>query len=445
MRIRFWGTRGSIATPGPETIHFGGNTSCVELQTDAGATLILDCGTGARALGADLMQRQGSPPRLAILFGHTHWDHIQGFPFFAPVFTPGSRIDVYAPEGGRRSLHGVLAGQMEFTYFPVELDQLPAEIEYHELKEGEYEIAGARVRTQFLNHPAATLGYRIECDGAAVVYMTDQEPFADQLWRSDAPAGRIDSILHAGDRRHAEFMAGADLVIHDAQYTPEEYDAKKNWGHSHFSYIVELAAAAGVRRLALTHHDPAHDDAFVAEMEGRARARAAERNAALDVFCAYEGCVLEVRNGKATEQPSHAQVRAELPARPLLLLVDDNEDLRRLAGDFLKRQGFRVQEAGDGAEALDRLRQTKPDLVVLDLDMPRVSGMEVLSNMRASPGTDGVPVLILTASTDETSIRASFAAGATDYLMKPFSTAQLIARARACLFRAAARRQDGRG
>lgn len=436
MRLRFWGTRGSIATPGPETNHFGGNTSCVELTTGAGETLILDCGTGARSLGAELMSRQQGSIYLSILIGHTHWDHIQGFPFFAPVFAPGNRIDVYAPEGGRRSLQHVLAGQMEFTYFPVELDQLPAAINYHQLSEGRYDIGGATVVTQFLNHPAPTLGYRVECDGAAVVYLTDHEPFAESLWRSDAKPGRIESMLHEGDRRHARFMEGADLVIHDAQYTPEEYKGKKNWGHSHFEYVVEVAAAAGVPRLALTHHDPAHDDAFVREVERRARAVAGRLGAELEIFCAYEGYALEVRRDVTEAQKSAMPEPVTKAAASRLLLVDDNEDLRRLTKQFLTREGFEVREANDGEEARKSLSEAAPDLVVLDLDMPRVSGIEVLKFMRSDAALSAVPVLILTGSEDEGSIREGFDAGATDYISKPFSTPQFIARVRACLARA---------
>src|SRR3982750_4172854 len=212
MKLRFWGTRGSIATPGPGTNHFGGNTSCVELTTNAGDSLIFDCGTGARGLAAELMSRSKGPIPSNILLGHTHWDHIQGFPFFAPAFAPGNSVAIYGPEGSRGSLRDVLAGQMEFTYFPIDLNQLPAAITYHDLTEGVYTIGNARVVTQFLNHPAMTVGYRVEVDGVALVYLADPEPFSDELWRAGVETSSIDAILHDGDRRHARFMADADLV-----------------------------------------------------------------------------------------------------------------------------------------------------------------------------------------------------------------------------------------
>ena len=305
MRIRFWGTRGSIATPGAGTNHFGGNTSCVELTTASGDLLIFDCGTGAHRLATHLMAQGKKPINANILLGHTHWDHIQGFPFFTPAFVKGNSAAIYGPEGSRGSLHDVLAGQMEFTYFPVELSQLPAEISYHDLTEGIHTIGGARVATQFLNHPAMTLGYRVEADGVAVVYLVDHEPFSDELWRAGAEPGRIESILHDGDRRHARFMADADLVIHDAQYTPDEYSSKKTWGHSPYDYVVQIAAAAGVRRVALTHHDPGHDDDFVAEIERKARAVALQCGTGLDVFCAYEGCELIAGAARHVEAVRH--------------------------------------------------------------------------------------------------------------------------------------------
>jgi len=292
MRVCFWGTRGSIATPGPGTNRFGGNTSCVELTTRDGARVILDCGTGVRVLGNKLLAESSGALSATILLTHTHWDHIQGFPFFAPLFIPGNRFKVFGPDESHLSLHDVLAGQMEHHYFPVELAQLAAGIEYGDLTEGTHHIAGLTVRTQHMHHPSPTLGYRFEFGGVSVCYVSDHEPFYEGLWREDAPAGRIESIRDEGDRRHAEYIQGADLLIHEAQYTPEEYPAKEHWGHSTYTYVVELAVAAGVKKLVITHHDPAHDDEFVLDIERRSQELARRLGSRLEVSCAYEGLEL---------------------------------------------------------------------------------------------------------------------------------------------------------
>ena len=437
MRVRFWGTRGSIATPGPGTNHFGGNTSCVEVATASGALLILDCGTGVHGLAASLMARDKQPVVANILLGHTHWDHIQGFPFFTPAFVKGNSAAIYGPEGSGGSLRKVLAGQMEYTYFPVELEQLPAAITYHELPEGIHTIAGVRVATQFLNHPAMTLGYRIEADGVALVYLVDHEPYSDELWRADAEPGHVESILHEGDRRHALFMADADLVIHDAQYTPAEYPAKKTWGHSTYEYVVHIASAAGVRRVALTHHDPAHDDRFVADIERNARTLALQHGLGLDVFCAYEGCdlLLEPHAGLApfVDRAPFQEAVAQRCFR--ILVVDDQADTLALAARALEDDQHRVSQATNGPDALRMIAEQIPDLVLLDYKMEGMDGMAVTKALRAGAATRHLPVLMLTAMTDEASTRAGFEAGVTDYVTKPFSIPQLTSRVRACLAR----------
>jgi CheY-like chemotaxis protein len=438
MRVRFWGTRGSIATPGPGTNHFGGNTSCVEVTTASGDLLILDCGTGARQLAAGLMSQGKKVVNSNILLGHTHWDHIQGFPFFTPAFIKGNSVAIYGPEGSRGPLRDVLAGQMEYTYFPIDLNQLPATITYHDLTEGIHTIGGVRVATQFLNHPAMTIGYRVEADGVAMVYLVDHEPFSDELWRAGAEQGRIESILHEGDRRHAKFMADADLVIHDAQYTPEEYPSKKTWGHSAYDYVVQIAAAAGVRRLALTHHDPSHNDDFISDIERKARTLALQGGTGLDVFCAYEGCelILEPRSilkpfvAAAPFQASVAQRRFHI------LAVDDQPDTLTMIARALEQDQYTVSKATNGPEALRMIGERMPDLVVLDYKMTDMDGMAVMKTLRATPATQRLPVLMLTAMTDEPSTRAGFEAGVTDYVTKPFSIPQLTARVRACLARA---------
>jgi len=437
MKVRFWGTRGSIATPGPGTNHFGGNTSCVEVTTANGDLLIFDCGTGVHRLAAELMAKGKKPIHANILLGHTHWDHIQGFPFFVPAFIKGNSVAIYAPEGSRGSLQHVLAGQMEYTYFPIALNQLPATITYHDLTEGIHDIGGVRVAAQFLNHPAMTLGYRVEADGVAMVYLVDHEPFSDELWRAGAEPGRIESILHDGDRRHAHFMADADLVIHDAQYTPEEYPSKKTWGHSTYDYVVQIAAAAGVRQVALTHHDPGHDDHFVADIERKARALALERDGGLDVFCAHEGCEL-VLQPRSTLKPfvTAAPFQASVAQRRFrILVVDDQSDMRLLISHALEEDQYIVSEATNGPDALRMIDEHMPDLVVLDYKMTGMDGLAVVKTLRAEATTRTLPVLMLTGMTDEPSTRAGFEAGVTDYVTKPFSIPQLTARVRACLAR----------
>ena len=168
MNVRFWGTRGSIPTPGHRTAIYGGNTSCVEIRTKDDTTIVLDCGTGIRVLGLDMLRRPG-PHRIHLLIGHTHWDHIQGFPFFTPAFLPGSELNIYGSAAFQRSLEDSLSGQMQYSYFPVKLQDLASRIHYTELEEGFFRIGEILVETQYLNHTAPTIAYRISSDGATVV------------------------------------------------------------------------------------------------------------------------------------------------------------------------------------------------------------------------------------------------------------------------------------
>src|SRR5262249_99903 len=226
MDIRFWGTRGSLAKPGRITLRHGGNTSCVEVRGDDGSLIVLDCGTGAHRSGQALLS---AGPRCDghLTISHTHWDHIQGFPFFAPLFVPGNTWDIYAPGALGLQLEQLLAGQMEYNYFPVTLAQLAATIRFHDIAEGEFAIGEMRVPTQYSNPPALTLGYRLQSGSNSVVYSVDHEPHAPN------PAARAEGEppRHKEDQRHIDFLADADLVIHDSQYTIAEYPQKTGWGH----------------------------------------------------------------------------------------------------------------------------------------------------------------------------------------------------------------------
>jgi phosphoribosyl 1,2-cyclic phosphodiesterase len=286
MRVTFWGTRGSVPTPGPTTVRYGGNTACVEVRTQAGTFFVFDSGTGIRELGLHLM-RQGQPVQAHLMLGHTHWDHISGFPFFTPVFARGNQVTIYGARDLDRSLRDVLAGQMHYTYFPVPLGDLQADITFTELEEGSLQVRDATIRTHYLNHTAVCLGYRVEADGVSVAYITDHEPYG--------PVNDDNGFVHGGDRRLVEFVRGVDLLIQDAQYTPEEYRERRGWGHGSTDYVTDVAMGAAVHRLALFHHEPTHADDEVDRMVAYARQRAARRGCPnLEVFAAAEGAELTV-------------------------------------------------------------------------------------------------------------------------------------------------------
>ena len=294
MLVRFWGTRGSIATPGPRTLGYGGNTSCVEVRCD-GEILIFDAGTGIRELGHTLVQEaHGRPLTVHLFISHTHWDHIQGFPFFLPAYQASTVIHVYGAPGQGRSLERVLRGQMDADYFPVALGDLAARIEVHEYRAEDFRVGGAEIAATYLNHPGMTLGYRVRHEGKTLVYATDNEPFRqtlDHLGRR-AEAGR--EFGGRLDEEFVRFVEGADLYIGEAQYTDEEYPAKVGWGHSSLSATVEVALKARARQLALFHHDPMHGDDVVSAMVEVAQRLIAAQLSPLRCFAAREGAVIEL-------------------------------------------------------------------------------------------------------------------------------------------------------
>lgn len=438
MRVRFWGTRGSLARPGPTTLRYGGNTSCVEVRTADGSLIVLDCGTGAYGLGLVLADSGQRPLRGQLLITHTHWDHIQGFPFFAPLFADGNEWDIYAPGGLGQQLEATLAGQMQYSYFPVTLAQCGATIRFHDLAEGSFEIGKTRVAAQYLNHPALTLGYRLEANGVVVVYAVDHEPHGRDPG-GPLVRGAAGSPVHREDQRHVEWLAEADLVIHDAQYTLAEYPQRTNWGHTPAEWAVDYAVAAGAKRLALFHHDPQRDDAALDQLAEICRRRAAPSS--LEVFAAAEGQILQLVGtgvARAVSPAAPAALPAGAPSgAQTILIADDDPTVVQLLTLTLQPEGFRLLTAGDGETALRIARAERPALILLDWQMPGADGMEVTRALRADtdPELRDVPVVLLTGQAGAENTAVGFESGVTDYLTKPFKPTHVRTRVRAWLLR----------
>jgi phosphoribosyl 1,2-cyclic phosphodiesterase/CheY-like chemotaxis protein len=437
MRIRFWGTRGSIARPGPATLRHGGNTSCVEVVADDGTLVVLDCGTGAHELALDLRRRARRPATGHVLIGHTHWDHIQGFPFFEPLYDPSARWEIYAPGDRDGDLQRTFAGQMSPEHHPIALGDLKAGVDFHVLKEGNFRIGAIRVTAQYLHHPALTLGYRLEVDGRSLVYATDHEPHASPA--QDAAGA---APIHPEDRRHIAFLSGADLVIHDAQYTLAEYPARRGWGHTPVETAVDYAIAAGARRLALFHHDPERDDAAVDALVLLARNRAAAAGATLEVLAAAEGLELEL-GGDATSASrapgiGSALVAHAVPLARTVLLAGDDPGLQDRVAAVLSQDGLRVVQVHELGAALEAVHQTPPSLLLLDLDVPRSEVLAACRMLRTAsdPRLRELPVLLVGGSPpSESEVREAFEAGATDYLARPLKPTLLRSRIRGWLLR----------
>ncbi len=255
MRIKFWGVRGSTPTPQPENLRYGGNTSCVEVRV--GDTLfIFDCGTGFRQLGHKLRQESNGAPLSAHIFvSHFHWDHIQGIPFFGPMYDRSESRFVFHSSSRTRTLQHVLEEQMASPYFPVNMDEMKAERLFYSLDAGKVTLGDVTIQTSWLNHPQGCLGFRLESKQGVVVYATDNEPGATEF-----------------DKNVRALAADADILIYDAQYLPDEYQARKRgWGHSHWREAVNVAMESGAKDLVLYHHDPDHDDNCIDSIVKEAR------------------------------------------------------------------------------------------------------------------------------------------------------------------------------
>jgi phosphoribosyl 1,2-cyclic phosphodiesterase len=292
-RIRLWGVRGSIPVPGRGTVRYGGNTSCVEVRAD-GEIIILDAGSGIRLLGLALDKEFGPRSmRLTLLISHTHWDHIQGLPFFSPAYNQKNLIRVLGYEGARAGLAKILASQMETPFFPVSLRQLPSHLAIEELKEMEFQVGNVEVRSKFANHPGVCVGYRLATSSGSIAYFPDNEPYEDlklQLASRDGISEEeARDFANAERTKLVDFLEGCDVALMDTQYTDEEYAKHIGWGHSSVDSVVSLALDANVGKLILFHHDPNHDDAMIDKIVEHARTLVAKSGKPLEIEGAQEG------------------------------------------------------------------------------------------------------------------------------------------------------------
>lgn len=431
--VQFWGTRGSIPRPGRSTLRYGGNTSCVQVTSPGGAVVIIDCGSGAHDLGQHLVAHAAGPLRGSILISHTHWDHIQGFPFFAPLFVRGGHWDIYGPAGLGQSLRETLAGQMQYSYFPVTLDELGASIRFHDLAEGSFEIDDIRISTRFLNHPALTLGYRLETKDACVVYACDHEPYSRTPGKS-AP-------LHEDDRLHSEFLAGADLVIHDAQFTDAEYASKKGWGHSPVEYVAEIGRMAGVTRMAFTHHDPSRTDVDLDKIVEAVRSDLKKTGSEMEVFAAADGQLVQLhsssRHGGRGAGSSKSAAAPAIKDSAVLLGISD-AGLAGVLVEAASAEGVRTVHVLNGADTLQSAKSAPPALIIVEDNLPDMDGLSVCRSLRMDGDhrlTD-VPIVIVGKQEKE---REAMSAGVTGWLTTPFSAQYAKAQIQAWLMRSACR------
>ncbi|TFG62925.1 MAG: MBL fold metallo-hydrolase [Spirochaetales bacterium] len=279
MKIKIWGVRGSIPCPGLETVYFGGNTACLELRfEDLDRFIIIDAGSGIRTLGNWIMKNElpKGPINTQIFITHTHWDHIMGFPFFVPIYVPGTKLTIYGPVTYEDDgLDKIIGGQLSYRYFPVRQSELAADINYVPMKERSMDLGdGIWVTSKYLNHPILCLGYRFEYKGKVFCTAYDTEPFRN-VFPSDPDSPDYDeAAFEEGERAAKEenekimgFLQGADLLIHDSQYTREEYKKDKmGWGHSHFEWVINTAHRAKVKKVLFFHHDPLRTDEQLTEL-----------------------------------------------------------------------------------------------------------------------------------------------------------------------------------
>ncbi len=296
FKVKFWGVRGSIPCPGPETSRYGGNTSCIQIKTDKDYEIIIDCGSGVRELGASFMKDPlvKKPFNIYIFLSHTHWDHIMGLPFFTPIYIPGSDITIHGPVTFEdEPIDKIVGGQLTYRYFPVRQDELSSDLKFKALKEGSMELPGGiKVSYIYLNHPIMCLGYRFEYEGKVFATCYDHEPFINlfEFDPDNIEEGRI--VAEESNKKVTDIYKDADLLVHDSQYTTKEYENFKGWGHSTYKYAITQAISANVKNLALFHHDPNRTDKQLDQVKDTMKQ--AYGSSGINIFPAYEGLEIEL-------------------------------------------------------------------------------------------------------------------------------------------------------
>jgi len=276
---RFWGVRGTLPKPGPDSLRYGGQTNCITLSFPRGQFFIFDAGSGIREVGDNLMKSGKTRTEGKIFISHPHWDHINALPFFAPLYVPGNDYEILGPSHGSMGIGDLVSAQMDGAYFPITVREFGARVTFRDLREGTYDVSGVKVKTMLLSHPGYCLGYRVEYGDRSFCYITDNELFLP------------DSEYHSPEymEQLADFVRGTDMLVTDTTYTDDEYKSKVGWGHSCLSQVVELACLAEVKELCLYHHDPSQDDADIDEKLRVAKEMLAERNAGIRCSAPAEG------------------------------------------------------------------------------------------------------------------------------------------------------------
>lgn len=281
MKVIFWGTRGSVASPGEDTVKYGGNTTCLEVRLSDNQLIILDAGTGIRKLGMKLIENHEQ--EINIFLTHPHWDHIQGFPFFTPMYIPSNKIVVHGWPTATRKVRHTITDQMEGTYFPVNFSQLSSDIVFEEIQGLHLDYKGAKMSFLRVNHPVICHSIKIEENNCKFVFMTDNE------LKSNSP---LTNVTQWED--FVEFCRDIDLLVHDSQFRPDEIGSKSGWGHSSYTDVLELARQANIKKLVLFHHDPEHTDKEIDYILDDCQRRIKEEGYNLECMAAWEGLTVEL-------------------------------------------------------------------------------------------------------------------------------------------------------